>query len=1653
MLYPRSKSLITFILICGFSLHNAFAQEITQLIQQPSIEEELDDATGVKILDSGKILVTSSHKGTLVILEGDQINKINLGAGVFEDSEPTGIDRLPNGNLVIVSEGNQNIAVVKPEDFSLINKFSKSGDDAGELDKPRGVAVSVNHKIYVAEQDNKRVSVFNDQGLFLYSLGNHDVGGIDLKKPAQIALDAEENVYVLETGESFRINIYTSKGKLIESIDKQRLKQSIEGSFDISAMTVDLNGIVYLANEDSMSIFSYDWRNEKLLNQFGSLGQSRGQYRDISYLSVNNKAQLAVLDTVNKKIEVYQLEQPSFNTPIKTNVLKFAQVVDQQCESLNNYINNQYLCVQENGIKILSSDGKVVGDFATEVKEPVSVHVGREMVAVLEKKKIYSYSLSGEKLYSVGRYGSAPGAFDGAKYVYTAHNQIYVGDVGNNRIQIFAADGQFVAQIKASKNTFDTVGPMAIDSQQNLYIADPGSKGLIRVLNKYYEQYSNIGYLQESSHRAKKIHSLDIDRQDRLYALVSSGVNQYSVRLFESFNQIEEFGAGAENGTPVFFEQASSLSVSSSNKNIILVNDIERKKIFSFHYYEIPQPAFGLRVIGNKDSVKLEWDSTRSPLIAHYEIQGADNEQGSYETLATTSDLTKTFTLLETQAKSWFRIVAVSGFKLNAKSSSAQENQFYRLQLLHQAKQYDAVIPMAEKLLKTNPDNADVLHLKAESELFSGKQPAALISFRELEKYPAYKSIAIRQQVRAYFELEQYLDAKALIEQVLAEQPKEVYPYLVCAELSIKLNDAISAVTCAEDGLTSHEQHTRLRYLLGKAYLMAGISDQGMEEYQRVLDTASTDDSAIRLQIADDYMVMSQFDLALAQYEALSIARHKLTQAVIGQAKALLALNRDDEAKAIAIKLSGGKDSKGEGYYVLGKIAAKQEKYTEAVLRLTRASKVKPENVDSWISLAAAYVSLNKPVKAVSSLIQGIKANPEMFELYEMAGKLELEQEHFPEASGYLDKAVTLQSQSLNANKLYARSLFSSRNYRSAAKYADRAAKIAPKDIDVLTLQADIASQQGKVGSAIEYLKTAIDMQPASAELQLQIGKVYQNANLFDASRQHLEKAASINPSWAQPVVALGHLFSKRRQFDEAIASFEKAVELEPSDNNRALLNGAFSDKKKSLDFKNNAPQLVLSDLNLKHVFSAAYKQYADQPIGSVRVKNVSATDYGNLQLSFQIKEYMDFPVTQEIPTIKGDEVQDFQFKVTFNNKILEVDEDIGVQVEVKLSFQRDGKKDDIRLTQPMTIYGKNAMVWGQAEMVGSFVTPKDDTLRNYVRTVINKYQPRIGPLNDKLVSAMTYFSSLNAAGTKYIIDPNTPYTSLRDDQVDYVQFPRETLKLKSGDCDDLSVLLSAGLENLGIDTVLLEVPGHLLMMFNTGLDEVDASLISQDRSLLAIHNGQVWVPLESTMVHASFSEAWAEGARKYHKAVEQKQLGIIELKKAWQSYKPVTLSKANYSIDLPDESQILALVDNAQTQLLTKSINRLILPFQSMIENNPKNIDAQLQIAILYSRFGLIDEAQLAFDALLEASPENSAVHNNQGSLYLLEGEFDKAISSFQQAAELDKQDGGIWVNLSMAFYQKGDATQAASHFQQALALNPELKTRYAAYQKLLSQ
>ena len=87
---------------------------------------------------------------------------------------------------------------------------------------------------------------------------------------------------------------------------------------------------------------------------------------------------------------------------------------------------------------------------------------------------------------------------------------------------------------------------------------------------------------------------------------------------------------------------------------------------------------------------------------------------------------------------------------------------------------YDEAVKLADRLLKIAPDNADARDLLAMSLFHQQDYTRAINEFRQFADVKSYRIKAIQYQVQAYYELEQYLDASALIEEVLDEEPAEV---------------------------------------------------------------------------------------------------------------------------------------------------------------------------------------------------------------------------------------------------------------------------------------------------------------------------------------------------------------------------------------------------------------------------------------------------------------------------------------------------------------------------------------------------------------------------------------------------------------------------------------------------------------------------------------------------------------------------------------------------------------------------------------------------------------------------------------------------------------------------------------------------------------
>jgi hypothetical protein len=116
-----------------------------------------------------------------------------------------------------------------------------------------------------------------------------------------------------------------------------------------------------------------------------------------------------------------------------------------------------------------------------------------------------------------------------------------------------------------------------------------------------------------------------------------------------------------------------------------------------------------------------------------------------------------------------------------------------------------------------------------------------------------------------------------------------------------------------------------------------------------------------------------------------------------------------------------------------------------------------------------------------------------------------------------------------------------------------------------------------------------------------------------------------------------------------------------------------------------------------------------------------------------------------------------------------------------------------------------------------------------------------------------------------YVADPRA--------SVDRVQFPWETLKLKGGDCEDLSVLFSSLFESIGIQTAYVDYKSdsgisHVNLLFNTSLSPEQARFItSNDRKYFLRQNNEnkdeVWLPIEPTSL-TTFNTSWKIAAEKF---------------------------------------------------------------------------------------------------------------------------------------------------------------------------------------------
>ncbi len=475
-------------------------------------------------------------------------------------------------------------------------------------------------------------------------------------------------------------------------------------------------------------------------------------------------------------------------------------------------------------------------------------------------------------------------------------------------------------------------------------------------------------------------------------------------------------------------------------------------------------------------------------------------------------------------------------------------------------------------------------------------------------------------------------------------------------------------------------------------------------------------------------------------------------------------------------------------------------------------------------------------------------------------------------------------------------------------------------------------------------------------------------------------------------------------------------------------------------------PPLEISKVDLGEVFASAYKYYEAHPLGKVVIKNNTGRTYPKVKLSFSIKEFMDYPTEIEIPEMPPKKEMVFDLKPVFSNKILDVTENTSLQSEISLTYHIGGEPRKVSRTFPVTLYELHAMTWDQKGKAGAFVTSKDPAVADFSRLVIQPYVDAYPNLHQSIVYARAIYAALGVYGLSYIVDPTSPYQEFSEQsaRVDYLQYPRDTLARKSGDCDDLSTLFAASLENIGIDTALVDVPGHVFIMFNTGVPEQDKAVLGFPDSLLVFYQGTAWIPVEMTLVGSSFTRAWQKGAEEYRDWSAKGKVDIIDIQKAWEQFKPASLPKADVKPVKVKREEIEAKFKGELDTLARQRLANLSAGYLEALKKNPNDQNALGQLGILYGENGLYAEALVQFQKMLAADKSSTVALNNIGNINLLQERLEDAKQAYESALKLAPGEPGIMVNLARVLFQTGKQEEAKKLFQEATAIDPRVPRQY---------
>lgn len=538
------------------------------------------------------------------------------------------------------------------------------------------------------------------------------------------------------------------------------------------------------------------------------------------------------------------------------------------------------------------------------------------------------------------------------------------------------------------------------------------------------------------------------------------------------------------------------------------------------------------------------------------------------------------------------------------------------------------------------------------------------------------------------------------------------------------------------------------------------------------------------------------------------------------------------------------------------------------------------------------------------------------------------------------------------------------------------------------------------------------------------------------------EKLDRFGPETARPI------------YQKAVSMYEKILSTAPWDreaeDEKRKLQRIFRDRTAASYEKKEF--FNVTDSEIANIFPSRIHYYQNNPIGTVTIKNIGEEPILRLKSSLYIKKYMDFPTESISEThIKPGAEKEILLKAVFNESVLSLQEDLPIQAQIKISAGTAKEKQTIQFHSPLTLYRRTALTWDKTANLAPFITPNEGIVSSFSHNALGMELPDTAETGvpKNIVKAVKICDALGIYRISYIEDPDSPITEVlgKEQIVDTVRFPRTTLQLKSGDCDDSTALVCTLLESVGIQTAIITSPGHVFMAFNTEIPVKNEWMYKMQGTVTLSKNGTLWIPIETTKLEKGFLEAWKLGSSEILRYSDKGQIEFLPVSETRERFPPLPLPEVIQTVQFPPVQHAAERFHTSFVTLkrhfldsgiskLNKSADRLEGKSKAAVRN---------KIGALQAQFGHYREAKAIFYENLRTYPYLLSSYIFLANTFVLQKEYSSAQHIIEKGLKIKPDSAILTLLKARIHYIQNNFVKAKQYIEKLAGISKPLAEKYS--------